>query len=128
MNIPNVRGYKVYNNADSKDVENYILYTNDGTCFVDNAMNGMYSYHAYLDPEFTKPVNADELLRMFLQGCIICVISEDYPPYFVKAESCGELINIDGTSFMAISVTEHYKGAEPAVYYIVSSEYHSVGK
>jgi hypothetical protein len=64
--IPGIRDNKVYNDANSKDVEKYVLYSvYDGTTSEEDI------FMAYKDQECTERVSVDEMRELYLKGVIV---------------------------------------------------------
>lgn len=62
--IPGIRDSKVYNDANSKDIENYVLY-------MATDVNADVTY-VYKDQACTEKATYDEVVAMFLKGLVLC--------------------------------------------------------
>ena len=60
--IPGIRNGRVYNDADSNDVEKYAIYV---------AGSGSEGMYAYKDQACTEKLSWEEMLNLFLKGAVV---------------------------------------------------------
>lgn len=74
--IPGIRNGRVYNDADSNDVEKYAIYV---------AGSGSEGLYAYKDQACTEKLSCKEMLNMFLKGAVLVTAMhnewEDFDTY-----------------------------------------------